>query len=479
MRKLLAIFAVIFVLHAVAAQAAPPPEGFADLAAKLTPVVVNISTTQKMLKEDPEKEMPMQQLPPGHPFEDFNEFFKNFMEPYKGNRDVTSLGSGFIIDPAGYIVTNNHVIADAEEITVSLEDNTQYKAKLIGKDAKTDLAVLKIDAGKKLPYAKFGDSDVSRVGDWVVAIGNPYGLGGTVTAGIISARARDINAGPFDDFLQTDAAINRGNSGGPMFNMQGDVIGINTAIYSPTGGSVGIGFAVPAALAEPIIAQLREGKKIDRGWLGVKIQMVSPEIAESLGMKESKGALVVGVTKGSPAEKAKILSGDVILRFNGKEIDTMRKLPRVVAETHIGTEAEMEVMRNGSIKKLNVTVGKMDENEEKKLLDEKKPELQSRKGEDFLAMRLTPLTDEVRTEYGIDANIRGVLVMEVEDGSQAQRKGIEPGDVIVEAGQKPVRSIAELKAAVEAVEKMKRKSILLYVNRDGETMFTAMPIGDK
>ena len=475
MMRALALLMMSFMLS-VAAQAQPTPDGFADLAAKLTPAVVNISTTQKIAKEDAaQKEGPLQPLPPGHPMEDFNEFFKNFMQPYQEERDVTSLGSGFIVDPSGIIITNNHVIADAEEITVSLDDNSQYKATLIGKDSKTDLAVLKIKAGKPLPFVSFGDSDGVRVGDWVIAIGNPYGLGGTVTAGIISARARDINAGPFDDFLQTDAAINRGNSGGPMFNMKGEVVGINTAIFSPTGGSVGIGFAVPSALAEPITKQLREGKKITRGWLGVKIQAVSPEIAESLGMKEPKGALVVGMTPNSPAQKAKILSGDVIVKFNGKEIDTMRKLPRVVAETPIGKEVDIEVIRNGSTKKLHVTVGKMDETEEKKPAEEKQSEAPTRKGESVLSMQLTPVTDDVRSEYGLAANIRGVLVMELKDGSTAQKKGIEPGDVIVEAGQKPVRSVADLKAAIDYVKEMKRKSILLYILRDGETLFMALP----
>ena len=469
---------LLSVFFSSAAFATPTPDGFADLAARLTPAVVNISTTQKIVKEEAAAvaKEPQQPLPPGHPLEDFNEFFKNFMQPYQEDKDVTSLGSGFIVDPSGIIITNNHVIADAEEITVSLDDNSQFKATVVGKDSKTDLAVLKITAGRPLPYVSFGDSDSSRVGDWVIAVGNPYGLGGTVTAGIISARARDINAGPFDDFLQTDAAINRGNSGGPMFNMRGEVIGINTAIFSPTGGSVGIGFAVPSSLAEPITKKLREGKKITRGWLGVKIQGVSPEIAESLGMKDSKGALVVGMTPNSPAQRAKILPGDVIIRFNGKEIDTMRKLPRVVADTPIGKEVEVEVIRNGAAKKLHATVGKMDESEEKKPAEEKQTEAPRRKGESVLSMQVTAVTDDVRTEYGLAVNIRGVLVMEVKDGSMAQKRGLQPGDVIVEAGQKSLRNVDDLKSAIDYVKDMKRKSILLYILRDGETLFMALPI---
>lgn len=474
MRVLCVFLSFFFAVQS--ASAAGVPDGFADLSAKLIPAVVNISTTLKTPKEEAPKDMPMQQLPQGHPLEEFNEFFKNFMPPEQMERDMMSLGSGFIIDASGIIITNNHVIADAEEITVSLDNNSQFKAKLIGKDAKTDLAVLKIDAGKPLPFVSFGDSDSVRVGDWILAIGNPYGLGGTVTAGIISARARDINAGPFDDFLQTDAAINRGNSGGPMFNMKGEVIGINTAIFSPTGGSVGIGFAVPAALAQPITNKLRDGKTIERGWLGVKIQMVTPEIAESIGLKEPKGALVVGVTPKSPAEKAKIQSGDVVVRFAGKEIDTMRKLPRVVADTPIGKEADIEVFRSGSIKKMRVTVGKMDESEEKKVMEEKTPEMPARVGEKLMGMQLAALNDDLRTEFGIEANVQGILVIEVSQNSTAQKKGIEVGDVIVEAGQKPVKTIRDLKTAIKYVKDMKRKSVLLYLMRDGETLFMALPI---
>lgn len=475
MRRLSFVFAILF--FASVAQAAPVPDGFADLSAKLIPAVVNISTTLKAPKEEAPKEMPMQQLPPGHPLEEFNEFFKNFMPPTPDDRDSMSLGSGFIIDASGIIITNNHVIADAEEITVSLDDNSQYKAKLIGRDVKTDLAVLKIETRKRLPFVTFGDSDSVRVGDWILAIGNPYGLGGTVTAGIISARARDINAGPFDDFLQTDAAINRGNSGGPMFNMKGEVIGINTAIFSPTGGSVGIGFAVPSALAQPITSKLREGKTIERGWLGVKIQMVTPEIAESIGLKEAKGALVVGVTPKSPAEKAKIQSGDVILRFAEKEIDTMRKLPRVVADTVIGKEAEMEIFRDGKNQKVRVTVGKMDESEEKKIVQEKPIDIAPiQVGEKILSMQLAPLTSSLRTDFGIAEGVEGLLVMEVNDGSNAQKKGVEVGDVIVEAGQKAVRTTSDFKTAIKYVKDMKRKSVLLYIMRDGETLFMALPI---
>lgn len=482
MKHLISALVAILLLGSTA-HAAPPPEGFADLAEKLTPAVVNISTIPQIAKEDvqgkqPQPQEPFQGFPPGSPFEEFNEMFKQFGPPHGEERGTTSLGSGFIIDPDGYIVTNNHVIADAEEITVSLDDNKQYKAKIIGKDLKTDLAVLKIEAGRKLAFVHFGDSDKMRVGDWILAVGNPYGLGGTVTAGIISARARDINAGLFDDFLQTDAAINRGNSGGPMFNMNGEVVGINTAIYSPTGGSIGIGFAVPAALAQPVIEKLKTGQKIERGWLGVKIQTVTDEIAESLSMKKTQGALVVGVTPGGPAEKSKLQSGDVIVRFRGQEIDTMRKLPRIVADTAIGTKTEIEVWRNGAIKKFDVTVGKLDENEEKKIMDSKMDDSKPApvKGDDWLGMRVAPLTDDLRAEYGIPDTAKGMLILEVKPGSQAEKKAIEAGDVIVEANQKPVRNIGDLKSALNYAKEQKRKSILLYINKDGETLFSALPL---
>lgn len=480
MKYLLSAIAALMLLSAPS-YAAPVPESFAELAEKLSPAVVNISTVPQVPKEEDlakQPPEPFQGFPPGSPFEEFNELFKNYGGPHGEERGVTSLGSGFIIDTDGFIVTNNHVIADAEEITVSLDDNKQYKAKLIARDMKTDLAVLKIDAGRKLPFVKFGDSDKMRVGDWILAVGNPYGLGGTVTAGIISARARDINAGLFDDFLQTDAAINRGNSGGPMFNMAGEVVGINTAIYSPTGGSIGIGFAVPSMLAQPVIDKLKAGQKIERGWLGVKIQTVSDEIADSLGMKKAQGAMIVGVTPGGPAEKSKLQAGDVIVKFNGRDIDTMRKLPRVVAETPIGTKTEIEVWRSGGIKKMEVTVGKLDESEEKKILEGKMDDNKPApvKGEEWLGMRVAPLTDELRAEYGVPDTARGMLILDVKPNSQADKKAIEAGDIIVEANQKPVRNIGDLKSALDHARSQKRKSVLLYINKDGETLFTALPV---
>ena len=327
--------------------------------------MVNISTTQISKKSDRGPEIP--QFPPGSPFE---EFFKDFFDrnrPDSAPRKVTSLGSGFIIDPSGYIVTNHHVIEDAEEVTVILHDDTNLKAKIIGRDTKTDLALLKVEAKKPLPYVKWGDSEKARVGDWVLAIGNPFGLGGTVTAGIISARKRDINSGPYDSYLQTDASINRGNSGGPMFNLDGEVIGINTAIFSPSGGSIGIGFAIPSAQARTVIDQLRKYGRTRRGWLGVRIQTVTDQIAESLAMGRARGALVAGVTDNGPADKAGIKSGDVIVAFDGQDIDEMRDLPRLVAETAIDKDVKVRVIRGGKPVELSVQVGELpDEIKERK-----------------------------------------------------------------------------------------------------------------
>jgi serine protease Do len=349
--------AVCFVEPAAARNA---PDSFADLAARLLPAVVNVSSTQTITAKAGSgpgagPEMPM--FPPGSPFE---QFFKDFLNRNRqgqgGNggadnqpapRRAQSLGSGFIIDPAGYIVTNNHVIEGADEVSVTLQDNTTLKAEIVGRDESGDIALLKVKSDKPLPTVEFGDSAQSRVGDWVLAIGNPFGLGGTVTAGIVSARGRDIHQGQYDDFIQTDASINRGNSGGPLFNMDGQVIGINTAIFSPSGGSIGIGFSIPSNMAKNTVAQLREYGHARRGWLGVKIQQVTPDIAESLGLKDAAGAMVAGTTDGGPAEKAQIHSGDIILKFDGQDVKEMHNLPRIVADSEVGKEVPVVLWRDG------------------------------------------------------------------------------------------------------------------------------------
>ena len=349
---LLAVVAGTLVLPALTAPAlARGPDGIADVSERVIDAVVNISTSQT-IGGDPRANGPQTtpQLPPGSPFEEFfEEFFKNRRgqgdQQSRPPRRANSLGSGFIIDPSGIVVTNNHVIAEADEITVIFQDGTRLKADLVGKDQKTDLAVLKVKADKPLKSVKFGDSDKLRLGEWVIAIGNPFGLGGSVTAGIVSARNRDISSGPYDNYIQTDAAINRGNSGGPLFNLDGDVIGINTAIYSPSGTSVGIGFAVPSKTAMAIVDQLREFKEVRRGWLGVKIQPVSDEIADSLGIKPARGALVAGLDEKGPAGPAGIQPGDVIVKFDGKDIKDMKELPRIVADTPVGKDVEVIVIR--------------------------------------------------------------------------------------------------------------------------------------
>ena len=390
------------------------PDSFADLAERLLPSVVNISTTQVQKKN--EKGGPqVPRFPEGSPFQDFFKEFFDRQQREAPQRRATSLGSGFIISKSGFVVTNNHVIAEADEITVTLHDDTKLKAKLIGRDPKTDLALLKVEPKSPLVAVPFGDSGATRVGDWVVAIGNPFGLGGTVTAGIVSARQRDINSGPYDDFIQTDASINRGNSGGPMFNLKGEVIGINTAIFSPSGGSVGIGFAIPANLARPIIEQLEKFGKARRGWLGVRIQTVTGEIAQSLGLEKATGALVASLTKDGPAEKHKIKVGDVILKFDNKVVGEMRRLPRIVAETSIGKAVSVEVWRNGKRVRLPVTLGEFPEDDAK--LAAATPDQKQKPTPvvtlDELGMTLSTLTPELRDQFKLEETMKGVVVTKV------------------------------------------------------------------
>jgi len=457
------------------------PEGFADLAERVNPSVVNIATTQEWQGQG-EGGPRMPQFPPGSPFE---EFFKDFFErrggegegegPSMPRRRSTSLGSGFVIDESGYIVTNNHVISDASQIEVTFPDDRSYDAIVVGRDPKTDLALLKIEPEGPIQALEWGDSDVIRVGDWVVAIGNPFGLGNTVTAGIISARARDINAGPFDDFLQTDASINRGNSGGPMFDMDGKVIGVNTAIYSPSGGSVGIGFAVPAALAKTVVDQLKEYGRPRRGWLGVRIQTVTDDLAESLGLEESKGALVASVTPDSPASAAGMEVGDVILTFDGHEVEEMRELPRIVAETEIGKDANVQVWREGDIKTLTVDVGELEEAEVAALppaQEESPPSTTESVPE--LGLTLSRITPELRERYDLVENVQGVVVVNVDPAGKAAEKGIRPGDIIVEVAQEEVQSPDQVLAKVKEQGEKDKSSVLLLVSRQGDLQFVAL-----
>ena len=361
---LTAVAAVALVLPALSTPApARGPETIADVAERVIDAVVNISTSQSVES----RAVPMPQLPPGSPFEEFfEEFFKNRrggegQGPNRSPRRVSSLGSGFVIDSSGIVVTNNHVISEADDITVIFNDGSRLKAEVIGRDQKTDLAVLRVKTDKPLKAVKFADSDKVRLGEWVIAIGNPFSLGGSVTAGIVSARNRDINSGPYDNYIQTDASINRGNSGGPLFNLDGDVIGVNTAIISPSGGSIGIGFAVPSKTAMAVIDQLREHKEVRRGWLGVKIQQVTDEIAESLNIRPARGALVAGVDDKGPAKPAGIEAGDVIIKFDGKDVKEMRDLPRIVADTPVGKDVEVLIVRKGKEEKKTVKLGRLED----------------------------------------------------------------------------------------------------------------------
>ncbi len=460
------------------AGAKTAPDSFADLSARLLPSVVNISTTQTLKRQEgPSAQRP--QLPPGSPFEDFfREFFDRQQRRGTPQRRATSLGSGFIIDPTGYVVTNNHVIADADEITVTLADDQRLKAKVIGRDVKTDLALLKVEPTSPLTAVPFGNSSIMRVGDWVVAIGNPFGLGGTVTAGIISARHRDINSGPYDDFIQTDASINRGNSGGPMFNLAGEVVGVNTAIFSPTGGSVGIGFAIPANLAKPIIDQLRKVGRARRGWLGVRIQTVTDEIAQGLELGKTSGALVADLTPGGPAEKGKVEVGDVILTFDGKEVGEMRNLPRIVAETPVGESVALEVWRQGAKKRLSIVLGEFPEDDK---LASARPEPRQPEAEKDLAvlgLTLSAVTPELRNRFKLGENVEGVVVTEVADGSEAAKGRIRPGDIIYSVGNdhKQVKRPSQVKKLVEDARKADRRSIIVLVERDGGRRFVAIKI---
>jgi serine protease Do len=472
---------VAMMLTALSAHAGPAPDSFADLAERLLPSVVNISTTQTL--KNPERAPDMPQFPPGSPFE---EFFKDFMERHGGNnpdaapRRATALGSGFIIDPSGLVVTNNHVIADADEITVILHDEQAFKAEIVGRDSKADLALLKINTPNKLPAISFGNSDEMRVGDWVVAIGNPFGLGGTVTAGIVSARARDINAGPYDDFLQTDASINKGNSGGPLLNLKGEVIGINTAIFSPSGGSIGIGFAIPSNLAKPVIVDLQKYGKTRRGWLGVRIQSVTDEIAENLGLKDQHGALVASVSPGGPAAKAGIKAGDVITSFDGKDVSEMRRLPRIVAETPINKEVNLTLWRDGKKLQLTAVVGELNEAEEAELAKTgDKPAAKQDESQTSVAglgLVVAPLTPALRERYDLAGDAKGVVVTEVKPSGVAAEKGIRAGDVIVEVSQEAVKSPADFASKVDAARKAGRKSILLLVQSDSGLHFVPLRV---
>lgn len=528
------------VAPAAVAPAAPPvqmtapgngPASVADLAEGLLDAVVNISTSQNV--KDDEGAGPAPRAPDGSPFQ---EFFNDFFNKQQGNRganhNVSSLGSGFVIDPSGYIVTNNHVIEGADDIEVNFANGTKLKAKLIGTDTKTDLSVLKVEPKQPLRSVKFGDSSVMRIGDWVMAIGNPFGFGGSVTVGIISGRGRNINAGPYDNFIQTDAAINKGNSGGPLFNMKGEVIGINTAIISPSGGSIGIGFSVPSELASGVVDQLREYGETRRGWLGVRIQPVTDEVADSLGLDSAKGALVAGVIKGGPVDDGSIKAGDVILKFDGKPVTEMRDLPRVVAESPVGKEVDVVVLRDGKEQTVKVTLGRLEDSDqaaaagdnssddgvinpdpgENNDMDEpdqngdqgqsapdgqdpqqQQDQSQDQKGQDqqgqdkatadqaapkhVLGLSLSLLSPETRKTFGIAESVDGVVVTEVAPGSAAAEKGLKAGDVIVEVAQEFMKSPDAVASKVQTLKQEGRRNAQMMVAAaNGDLRFVAVPM---
>jgi serine protease Do len=455
------------------------PASVADVAEGLQDAVVNISTTQTL--KGTGETVPGRRGPKGSPFE---EFFDDFFDEDDADgmpRKVSSLGSGFVIDPSGLIVTNNHVIEGADEIIINFTDGSKLKVtKILGHDPKTDLALLKVEPKKPLKAVAFGDSGIMRVGDWVMAIGNPFGLGGSVTVGIISATKRDINAGPYDDFLQTDAAINRGNSGGPLFNMDGEVIGVNTAIISPTGGSIGIGFAVPSNSAVKVLDQLKQYGETRRGWLGVHVQNVTGEIAESLGLDEPMGALVAKVAPDGPAAAAGVKASDVILKFDGQVIENMRDLPRAVVGAQIGKEVPLQLLRDGETMDVSVKIGRLPEDEEDEaeetVEDQEEPMAPAPEGEDLLGLSIAPLSDALRGQYGIADSVEGVIITAVEPDSPAAQKNVKAGDVIIEVTQEEVRQPQDVVTRLQAVKRSGRGRVLLLLSdAKGELRFVAVP----
>ena len=433
-KKILIYFFLVIIVNATPLGAKPIPDSFANLAEKLLPAVVNVSTTQTVQSGGGNNMPPFPfpfPLPPDSPF---NEFFKDYPDqqrpgtPPAPQKRPFSLGSGFVIDPAGFIITNNHVIGKATEIKVKLQDETELEAKIVGRDPKIDIVLLKVDAGKPLPFVKFADSDQARIGDWVMAIGNPFGLGGSVSVGIVSARGRDIKSGPYDDYIQTDAAINKGNSGGPLFNMEGEVVGINTAIYSPTGGSVGIGFSIPSNLAFPTIEQLKQFGETRRGWLGVRIQNVDPDLAESLGLNAVTGALIASVNPGEPAALAGLKEGDIILKYDGVDIKDSRALMRVVAQTPVDKSIKIVVWRNKKEETFEVRVGRLEAYDGTAEKSIKQPKSFSQTQEKIVikevGLTIAAINDQIRKSFKLGKEIRGVVILEVDAAGPAAERGI-------------------------------------------------------
>ncbi|MGE0733880.1 MAG: DegQ family serine endoprotease [Alphaproteobacteria bacterium] len=454
------------------------PANLPDLVEQLLPAVVSISTTSapppQVRQNRPNPDTP------GSPFEDFFRDYFDRLDP--NQRRQSAVGSGFVIDPSGFIVTNNHVIAGATEVKVIFQDKTTLTAKILGRDPKADLALLKVESSKPLPAVKWGSSEKTRVGEPVLAIGNPFGLGGTVTSGIISARHRNIgnisgeSQTSFVDFLQTDAAINKGNSGGPLFNMKGEVVGINTAIISPRGTNVGIAFAIPSDMAQPIVEQLKKFGKTKRGWLGVQIQTINEDIAQSLGLKKAEGALVAGISPNSPADKGGIQQGDVILKFDNKVVADMNRLPRIVAETEVNKEVDVLVFRKGKEVMLKVKVGELDEADQPKTDPAKSDQMPIKPRTDnvtVLGMTLSPITPDARKQYGIKDKVDGAVVTAIDPNSATAEK-LRVGDVILEVAQTKVATTGDAQRLIEKAKKDGARSILLFVQRKDDTQFVAL-----
>ncbi|MCH8321661.1 MAG: DegQ family serine endoprotease [Proteobacteria bacterium] len=481
--KLLRTFFVViglavWSLAAIPADAAPAPESFADLAEEHAPAVVNVYTTQ-FIERSSSAGRP--DIPPG-----FRDFFDDFLDDEEGEEGETtrqralSLGSGFIISPDGYIVTNNHVVDKADEISVRLTNGDEYDAVVVGRDPLSDIALLKIEAEDALPHVSFGDSDAIRVGEWVMTIGNPFGLGGTVTAGIVSARNRDIGNGNYDDFIQTDASINRGNSGGPMFNMEGQVIGVNTMIFSPTGTNIGIGFAIPSNQVSHVVDQLREFGRTRRGWIGVTIQAVTEEVAESLGLESASGAIISLVVDGGPSDEAGLEPGDIIIEFNGVAVGTSRDLPFIVAETSIDESVEIVVLRGGEEITFTLVTGELEtEGPGAQAEPEEEPEEQPQQPEQrILGMVLKPLDSAGREQYDLPEDMEGILIENLSRNSEAALRGIRPGDVILQVNLKNVTTVREIEEAIADARDQDRGTVLLRLYREGNYFHIPLPVDE-